>query len=135
MYYIGGVIVVGLGDLLNESETAKNPLLGDIISVIAMLFWAGQICYEEKFVKKYKIHPLFVIGCEGFFSLIILTFLLFGFYFLQVPFDMGQPNKVMEDAIDGFVQLGNNPILLTTFIGKKSYITTLISNYSLEKKS
>ena len=58
------------------------------------------------------------LGLEGTFSVIILTVLLLAFYFIKVPFDMGQPNGAMEDAIDGFIQLGNNPVLLISYIGK-----------------
>ena len=36
---------------------------------------------------------------------------------------MGQPEGQMEDAIDGFIQIGNNPILLVCFI---STILTLV---------
>ena len=55
---------------------------------------------------------------EGLFSFSITSLLLVISYFVPVPFDMGQYRCVFEDAIDGFVQLGNNPILLGCFIGK-----------------
>ena len=70
--------------------------------------------YEEKFVKKYDIMPLNVIGLEGSFSLTILTFLLVVFFFIP-PFLGILDGDRMEDALDGFVQLGNNPLLLTSF--------------------
>ena len=35
---IGGVIVVGLGDLITESNGGDNPLVGDIISVAGTYF-------------------------------------------------------------------------------------------------
>ena len=44
--------------------------------------------------------------------------MLVGFYFWKVPFDMQQSNGVLENALDGFVQLGNNPVLLIAFISK-----------------
>ena len=83
-----------------------------------MIFWASQLTYEEKFVKKYNIKSMKALGLKGIFSVIILTSMLIGFYFLKVPFDMGQPNGVMEDAVDGFIQLGNNPKLLVSYICK-----------------
>ena len=97
-------------------------MLGDIIVLVAMIFYAGQLTYEEKFVKKYKIKPLNAIGLEGSFAFIILTSMLIAFYFIKAPFDMGQPNGVIEDAIDAFIQMGDNPALLGSLIGKKKYM-------------
>ena len=112
--------MVGVGDLLaEENEEATNPLLGDMMVLIAMVFYAGQLTYEEKFVKKYKIKPLNAIGLEGSFAFVVLSSMLIAFYFIKVPFEMGQPNGVLEDAIDAFMQLGNNPVLIVSFIGKK----------------
>ena len=82
-----------------------------------MIFWSGQLTYEEKFVKKHNIKPIHALGLEGFFSLIILSLILVVFNFLKVPFDMGQPDGQMEDVLDGFIQLKNNHILLSCFIG------------------
>ena len=113
-----GVIIVGIGDLIFKEPKALNAILGDILAVSAMIFWAAQLTYEEKFVKRYNITPIKALGLKGVFSLIILSAILVGFYFLKVPFDMGQPNGVMEDALDGFLQLGNNPKLLVSYIGK-----------------
>ena len=123
---LGGVVVVGLGDLLNESKGGDNPLVGDIISVVGTIFYAGELCYEEKVLKSYDIKPIVILSYEGAFNLVISSLLLVGFYFLKVPFDMQQPNGVMEDALDGFIQLGNNPVLLIVFIGNKK--TSVIDN-------
>ena len=117
-FFTVGVAVVGVGDLIFEEEEALNAILGDVFALSAMIFWAAQLTYEEKFVKKYNIKSMKALGLKGIFSLIILTSMLIGFYFLKVPFDMGQPNGVMEDAIDGFIQLGNNPKLLASYICK-----------------
>ena len=100
----------------NNDDDTQNATLGDIFAVIAMVLGACQLTYEEKYVKKYNIKPLNVLGLEGTFSLIILSLMLVGFYYLKVPFEMGQPDGQMEDAIDGFIQIGNNPILLVSFI-------------------
>ena len=50
------------------------------------------------------------------FSFSILSILLAGFYFIKVPFDMGQPDGQLEDAGDGFIQLANNLTLLACFL-------------------
>ena len=80
-----GVITVGLGDLLLEDgDDAQNAIVGDICAIIAMIFGACQLVYEEKFVKKHNIKPIHALGLEGSFSLIILSFMLVGFYYLKV---------------------------------------------------
>ena len=104
--------------LFENEEDANNAVLGDAFALSAMVFWAAQLTYEEKFIKKHNIQPMYALGLKGIFSLAILTSMLFGFYFLKVPFDMGQPNGVMEDAIDGFIQLGHNPRLLVAYVCK-----------------
>ena len=114
----GGVILVGLGDLLNESNWNDNPLVGDILSVVSAFFYAAQLCYNEKVLKCKYFEPIFILGYKGAFNLGISSLMLVGFYFFKVPFDMKQPNGVMENALDGFIQLGNNPVLLIAFIGE-----------------
>ena len=93
------MITVGIGDFSNDAVKADNPLTGDVCAVIGMFFWALQLTYEEKFVKKHNINPLNALGLEGMFSAMTLSLMLVGFYFIKVPFNMGQPNGQMEDAI------------------------------------
>ena len=117
-----GVVVVGISDMKSEEdeghedESSSNPVLGDIFVVIAMVFYACQLTYEEKFVKKYNIAPMNAIGLEGSFAVAILSVMLIVLYFIPVKFDMEQVGGQLDDALDGFVQLGNNPILLTSFL-------------------
>ena len=119
---IVGVAIVGVGDLIFDEEEALNAILGDIFAVSAMVFWAAQLNYEEKYVKKYNIKPMKALGLKGMFSFFILTPMLVGFYFLPFNMGQGQTNRhVLEDAIDGFIQLGNNPILLVSCISKWLY--------------
>ena len=139
-FFLGGVVTVGIGDLLTENEKGENAVLGDILALVAMMFFAGQLTYEEKFVKKYNIKPMNAIGLEGSFSFVILSLMLVGFYFIKVPFDMGQPNGVLEDAIDGFLQLGNNSTLIISFIGKstlksmQNLVIKIISEWVINEK-
>ena len=116
-----GVVIVGISDMksedeVSEEESRSNPVLGDIFVVVAMAFYACQLTYEEKFVKKYNIKPMNAIGLEGSFAVSILSVMLVVLYFIPVKFDMEQPGGQLDDALDGFVQLGNNPILLISFL-------------------
>ena len=100
-----------------------------------MVFYAGQLTYEEKFVKKHNIKPLNALGLEGSFSLAILTIMLVVLYFIPVKFDMDQPGGQLEDALDGFVQLGNNPVLLTSFMCTTvSLCFTLLAGIGVTRK-
>ena len=114
----GGVTVVGLGDLLSESNRKDNQLIGDVLSLVSAFFYAAQSCYSEKVLKRINFEKIFILGYKGAFNLTISSLMLVGFYFLKVPFEMQQPNGVMENALDGFIQLGNNPVVLITFISK-----------------
>ena len=117
-----GVVVVGISDMKSEDERESNEesrskgWLGDIFVVIAMAFYACQLTYEEKFVKKYNIKPMNAIGLEGSFAVAILSVMLVVLYFIPVKFEMEQPGGQLDDALDGFVQLGNNSILLVSFL-------------------
>lgn len=75
--------------------------------------------YEEKFVSKYNVPPLQAVGWEGMFGFTVLGILLVPMYFIHVPKPFGDnPRGVLEDALDGFVQLYNNPLLVCAFTGK-----------------
>ena len=126
-----GVVVVGISDMKSEEEGSEdesrsNPVLGDIFVVVSQTFYACQLTYEEKFVKKYNIKPMNAIGLEGSFAVAILSVMLVVLYFIPVKFDMEQPGGQLDDALDGFVQLGNNPILLLSFL-----LTTLALCFTL----
>ena len=43
---------VGSGDLGSADSSAKNPLLGDILVVLAQLLAATQFIVEEKYLAK-----------------------------------------------------------------------------------
>ena len=116
-----GVVIVGISDMkseaeVSEEESSSNPVLGDIFVVVGMAFYAVQLTYEEKFVKKYNIKPMNAIGLEGSFAVAILSVMLVVLYFIPVKVDMEQPGGQLDDALDGFVQLGNNPVLLVAFL-------------------
>jgi hypothetical protein len=60
--------------------------------------------------------PLEVVGWEGIFGLTIISILLVPFYYIPVGKDFGQnPRGVLEDALHGFTQIRNNPLLAIAF--------------------
>ena len=49
--------------------------------------------YEEKFITKYNIPPLKVVGWEGIFGFCTLVVLLIPMYFIKVPPGWGKSLK------------------------------------------
>lgn len=115
-----GLIIVGLSDFLT-SDTGDNAdingiITGDLLIVIAQVVTATQMVVEEKFLYKYNVPPLLAVGWEGLFGFITLSILLIPMYYIPVGAFSGNERGVMEDAIDAFVQLGNNGLLLLAFL-------------------
>lgn len=78
-----GVGIVGLTSILLNSgtEPAKNPLLGDVLVIVAQFFLALQMIAEEKFVSHFDTHPLQVVGLEGISGVVMIVTLLTIFQF------------------------------------------------------
>jgi len=70
-----------------------------------------QFVYEEKFLVKYNLPPMKVVGWEGIFGFITMGLLLWPLYFIEVAPPIGSgPDLRFEDAIDGFTQIfGGKP--------------------------
>ena len=64
MRFSVGIIIVGVSD--ENVNTERNPVLGDVLAITGMLFWAGQLTYEEKYIKKHDVSPIYALGLEGF---------------------------------------------------------------------
>lgn len=117
-----GLVVVGLSDILfPDSHSTKGPnsiITGDLLIVLAQVISASQMVIEEKFVTKYKVAPLQAVGWEGFFGFLVLGVLLVPMYFIPTGNAIFQnPGGQMEDAIDGFIQIGNSWQVCTGVIG------------------
>ena len=99
-----GILMVGAADFLRKEDTKKNAVLGDVIIVCAQVVAACQFVYEEKFISKYNVHPLKVVGSEGIFGFIILVIAQVGMYFLgDIGFSFGDnPDNRLEDPIGEF---------------------------------
>ena len=60
--------------------------------------------------------PLEVVGWEGLFGVTAMSLLLIPFYFIPVGKGFGQnPRGVLEDALHGFTQIKNTPLLALAF--------------------
>jgi len=82
---------------------------GITLVLVGEFFHAVQFVYEEKFITKYKLAPLKVVGIEGVCGTLTLAVLLWPMYYIPVPQSLGGaslgPYGRLEDAIDGFMQI------------------------------
>jgi len=95
----------GDGGLARSTEYA----LGIGLVLVGEFFHGVQFVYEEKFITKYNLAPLKVVGIEGICGVLTLAVLLWPVYFISIPESLGGaslgPDGRFEDAIDGFVQI------------------------------
>jgi hypothetical protein len=54
----------------------------------------------------------------GFFGILILGLLNIAFYYVDAGAFSKLPSQKLEDPIDAFIQIGNNPIILVATVGK-----------------
>lgn len=103
---IVGTLLVGLSSVLHTSESgAPNPLLGDALVIIAQVVAATQMVVEEKFVGKYNVPPLQVVGNEGAWGVFVTSILLFILYWIP-------PVRKVDNSIDAALQIYHGHLLL-----------------------
>jgi len=89
-----------------EISAAVRLLVGIALVVVAEFFHGVQFVYEAKYLTKYNIPPLKVVGLEGINGALTLCVLLWPAYFLQdIPYFGVGPNKSIEDMLDGLHQI------------------------------
>ncbi|XP_050499916.1 solute carrier family 35 member F6 [Diabrotica virgifera virgifera] len=121
-FVILGLAIVGITDFVyhdNNGSHGRNDIItGDMLIIIAQIIQAVQMVVEEKFVAGQDIPPLQAVGWEGVFGFTVLALLQIPFYFIRAgpPVTMN-PGDRLEDAIDAFVQIGNNWRLALAVLG------------------
>jgi len=89
-----------------EMSAAVKLLVGIALVIVAEFFHGVQFVYEAKYLTKYNIPPLKVVGLEGINGALTLCVLLWPAYFLQdIPYFGVGPNKSIEDMLDGLHQI------------------------------
>ena len=101
-FIVCGVGIVGVSPIIfpegTNTETSKNPILGVIIILCAQFFTAGLMISEEKILKNYYLHPLKVVGWEGFWGFSIYIFILIILYFIPWNNEDIWPYGKVEDV-------------------------------------
>uniref|UniRef100_A0A1I8C0V6 TPT domain-containing protein n=1 Tax=Meloidogyne hapla TaxID=6305 RepID=A0A1I8C0V6_MELHA len=111
-----GLVVVGLSDIefdTNPNDDLNAIITGNLLIVMAQIVVAIQMVSEQKFVLEYDVPPLLAVGLEGFFGMIILSFLSLPMYFIHVPATFSKnPGHRLEDIFYAFKQINENPLVL-----------------------
>jgi drug/metabolite transporter (DMT)-like permease len=117
-----GLFIVGYGALTSTADNTRTSALGVISLIIAQIFVATDFVVEENIVKKYRVHPLQLIGWEGVYGTFFYSILLVIFYFIRC--DINNPvcyvNQAGEARLEDFVfaikqLLASVPLCLVAF--------------------
>ena len=131
---IFGLSLVGLNAVLyDDKKVAKDPVIGIILLCSSQLFSSTVYIIQEKFIKKYDIHPFQLVGFEGLWGVIMYTIIIVIFQFIHCdkwsdslkkgicsPNDKGKYR--IEDSIFAFKQMWDNLAILFVYI---SYIVSI----------
>ena len=81
------------------------------MTLISIMFQAGQFVIEEKILMRYEIPPMRMIGLEGMFGIIFMFFWINVIGRIPCPSEsMCSMNGTMEDPIAAFDEIFSNGI-------------------------
>jgi len=121
-----GITLVSLSTFINPSEetststpstSAASKLFGISLCIVAQVFQAAMLVYEEKIMSQYTVPPLRVVGMEGLFGILFGVILLTGLNAFNV-----------ESTPVALYQLQSSTPLLLAVIG--SILSIAIFNFS-----
>lgn len=129
---VTGLVIVGCGDYVwHRSHTSNHgkkwhAVIGDAFIIVSQLLSAIQSVVEEKFLKKFNVDPLKVVGWEGLFGFVMMFLAFMPMYYIPWHFTLNynennssseQVEARFEDAIDAFSMMFNNKFILISSIG------------------
>lgn len=128
-----GVAIVGMSPIVypddaGNDETSKNPIFGLILILVGQIFAGFNMIVEEKLFRKFYIHPLQMVGWEGFWGLIVYSGILAGLQFLPCHDAEVCPYGTVEDSKQALLELGKNH--LTWILALGSILSIIIYNTS-----
>lgn len=114
-----GVTLVGASNVLGttsepdaqgegEADETSRLILGMSLVVSGQVVQAAQVIAEEWLMKDVDLPAMQIIGFEGFWGFLMMILIVYPALYL-IP---GSDNGHMEDPIDTFVMIQNNPDLL-----------------------
>lgn len=105
-----GLVLVGCSSVFkNKNSQDSKAILGIVLILAGQLVSACQMIIEELFLKKRNFPPLQVVGMEGMFGFLLMTFIILpSMYFVPGS----DANGSYENSLDALVQMGNNGKLM-----------------------
>jgi len=117
-FIVAGLVCVGVSSVFSSGNDsgASNPVWGIIIILISQLFSAIQMVVEDRFLSRFKLDPMQIVGWEGFWGFSMLSILLIPMYF--IPNFLGSSDTDhFENTPDALVQIANSWIILVAILG------------------
>ncbi|KAI6194195.1 UAA transporter family protein [Aphelenchoides besseyi] len=115
-----GLVIVGLCDIYESGPGSDiyAVITGDLLIIMAQIIGAVQMVTEQMFLERYDVPPLLAVGLEGLFGMVILSFLMIPMYWIRVPEAFStDPEHRMENVIDAFKEIGENPMIAVALMG------------------
>ena len=112
-----GVGVVGFASIVDAASSAKNPVLGVIIILVAQFFAGGVFVTEQLFLEDIVVHPLQAVGIEGLtgfcYYLVVLPILN------VIPCDNPDlcNGGYVENSVEALKQIGDSWVIMVCFFG------------------
>jgi len=86
----------------DSMDKGTRTLIGIVLVVIGEFFHGVQFVYEAKYMSKYDLNPLKVVGLEGINGALTLFVILWPMYFIDMGEQFGfGPQFRFEDMLDG----------------------------------
>ncbi|EPB69488.1 hypothetical protein ANCCEY_11426 [Ancylostoma ceylanicum] len=126
-----GLVVVGVTDILcgdHVEHSKQDIIVGDVLCVVAQVFVALQLVLEQKYMAKYDVEPLFAVGLEGIYGLVLLIIALVPLYYIHVPPVFStNPEGRLEDLFYAWKQINMEPMIAVALSGTTIRYRILIS--------
>ncbi|EYC06752.1 hypothetical protein Y032_0074g878 [Ancylostoma ceylanicum] len=127
-----GLVVVGVTDILcgdHVEHSKQDIIVGDVLCVVAQVFVALQLVLEQKYMAKYDVEPLFAVGLEGIYGLVLLIIALVPLYYIHVPPVFStNPEGRLEDLFYAWKQINMEPMIAVALSG--TTISIAFFNYA-----
>ncbi|XGW27993.1 hypothetical protein V3C99_008079 [Haemonchus contortus] len=118
---VAGLAVVGLTDIYfsgDQPGEQSNVIIGDFLCAISQIFVAVQLVSEQKYLRQYNVDPLFAVGIEGIFGIILLCAAMVPMYYIHVPPTFStNPERRLEDVLYAFKEIRVQPMILAALGG------------------
>ncbi|KHJ74990.1 hypothetical protein OESDEN_25394, partial [Oesophagostomum dentatum] len=121
LFVVVGLAIVGITDIFcgdHKDSKQNDVIIGDVLCVVAQVFVALQLVLEQKYLHKHDVEPLFAVGLEGIYGLVLLIICLVPLYFIHVgPTFSINPEGRLEDVFYAWKQISISPMIAVALIG------------------